>query len=233
MKPAICHTSDDIAQGVTLSNFRLVSKVDVKPFLEELDAIPDLWNLDTRRQDTVPVQRETETITLRRLKRIPPTANSFDGQLVQSDFDTLRHFPTLYQFLLDFAKAQSGELSRVMIVRLKPNSQVYEHYDAGQYYRIRDRYHLVLRSPEGSILTSDTEAARFREGELWWFNNKLVHEAFNESTESRVHVIFDILPKHRRWEMRWIHFKQRLLYGLPFLAFFIKKKVSVLSYGEK
>jgi hypothetical protein len=79
-----------------------------------------------------------------------------------------------------------------MIVRLKPFGQVYKHYDFGKYYDMRDRFHLVLQSKTGSLLTSGDEAQILKTGELWWFNNSLEHQAFNDSDEWRIHVIFDI-----------------------------------------
>ena len=36
-----------------------------------------------------------------------------------------------------------------------------------------------------------------REGELWWFDNRAVHEAFNDGDEDRIHLIFDLLPRAR------------------------------------
>ena len=68
------------------------------------------------------------------------------------------------------------------------------HVDAGAYYRIRDRFHLVLRSREGSPLTSGGETVVMREGELWAFDNKAEHDARNPIDEPRVHLIFDVLP---------------------------------------
>ena len=41
---------------------------------------------------------------------------------------------------------------------------------------------------------SGGETVRMQEGELWWFDNKAVHDAFNPSAEGRIHVIFDVLP---------------------------------------
>jgi aspartyl/asparaginyl beta-hydroxylase (cupin superfamily) len=66
--------------------------------------------------------------------------------------------------------------------------------DGGDYYRIRDRYHLVLVSAIGSPMACGDEEAVMREGELWWFDNKKPHEAFNRSDEGRIHLIFDLDP---------------------------------------
>ena len=75
-----------------------------------------------------------------------------------------------------------------------PHGWVRPHTDIGAYYRVRDRFHLVLRSRNGSPLTSAGETVVMREGELWAFDNKAEHEARNLTAEPRVHLIFDVLP---------------------------------------
>ena len=77
---------------------------------------------------------------------------------------------------------------------LLPGMRVFPHIDVGAYYRIRDRFHLVLKSPAGSPLTAERETVVMREGELWVFDNKVTHEAANRSEDLRVHLIFDVLP---------------------------------------
>ncbi len=39
-------------------------------------------------------------------------------------------------------------------------------------------------------------------GELWWFDNKQMHEARNDSDEDRIHFIFDLLPRDRPPDFR-------------------------------
>src|ERR1700722_19695592 len=85
-------------------------------------------------------------------------------------------------------------LSRVTIVRLTAESKVLRHIDEGSYFFLRDRFHLVLQSPAGSLLMSGGEEVRMREGELWWVDNKQFHEDRNESGDWRIHFIFDLLP---------------------------------------
>ena len=66
---------------------------------------------------------------------------------------------------------------------------------------MRDRYHLVLRSAAGSWLKAGDEEVRMREGELWWFDNKQMHEAMNDGDQDRIHMIFDLLPRARAQEV--------------------------------
>lgn len=177
-----------------MKNFRLIKQVDIAPLLAELHAKVDLFKVDTSRQTKVPEQRETETIYLR--SAVKPYPPGVEGRDVHESRRTKMYaeFPVITAWFESFVKEIGGDPGRATIVKLKPQGRVYRHFDRGEYYRIRDRYHLVLQSEAGSLLTSDDEQMRMREGELWWFDNKKFHEAFNLSKQPRIHMIFDVLP---------------------------------------
>jgi outer membrane protein assembly factor BamB/orotate phosphoribosyltransferase len=173
--------------------FKLIrSGIDVTPLLEEVHSREEAWLIDTGRQDKIRVQRDTNTILLRAAVHRP------DLHLNENQESRLtsvaKTFPRALAFMTEFAQEMSCHLSRATIVRLKPRSQVFRHIDEGSYYFLRDRFHLVLESSTGSVLSSGGEQVRMREGELWWFDNKQYHESYNESSDWRVHYIFDLLP---------------------------------------
>lgn len=179
-----------------LQHFRLINPaVDIQPLLDEIAANTDRWLQDTSRQDKVNVQRETNTIYLRSaVKPFPPGITSGNDVHASRRTRMAEQFPTVLGWAEQFAAAQSGELGRVTLVRLAPRGRVYPHIDHGDYYRVRDRYHLVLHSPTGSVLAAGGEWVRMHPGECWWFNNKEPHEAYNESDDWRIHLIFDVKP---------------------------------------
>lgn len=173
--------------------FRLIrSCIDIAPLLEEVRAQEQAWLIDTSRQDKIPAQRDTDTIFIRSQTRRPDLQVNENQESRFTDVSKL--FPRAVRFITDFANEMNAHLSRAAIVRLKPKSQVLRHIDTGSYYLIRDRFHLVLYSSAGSVLISGDEQVRMQEGELWWFNNKQYHEAYNESDKWRIHYIFDLLP---------------------------------------
>jgi outer membrane protein assembly factor BamB/orotate phosphoribosyltransferase len=173
--------------------FKLIrSSIDVAPLLEEIDSQHHAWLIETGRQDKIRVQRDTNTIFVRAAVPRPDLHINENQETRQTSVAKL--FPRALAFMAEFATEMNCHLSRATIVRLKPKSQVFRHIDQGSYYFLRDRFHLVLRSPAGSVLKSGGETVRMRQGELWWFDNKQYHESYNESDDWRIHYIFDILP---------------------------------------
>jgi outer membrane protein assembly factor BamB/orotate phosphoribosyltransferase len=173
--------------------FKLIrSGIDVAPLLEEIESQEQAWLMNTSRQEKIRVQRDTNAIFISGAVR-RPDLNANENQESKLT-EASRLFPRAIEFMAGIAADMNASLSRATIVRLKPHCQVPSHIDAGSYYFIRDRYHLVLNSPKGSIMLCGDEKVCMQEGELWWFNNKQYHEAANESDEWRVHYIFDLLP---------------------------------------
>lgn len=185
--------------------FKLVRDgIDPAPFLAEIAANQEAFEANRGRQEKIAVQRESLAIPLRGLK-----ASAIAGRkrrdVHESRWTTgSRQFPVARAFLKQSAHAMDSLLSRAKIVCLPPGHRVYPHIDRGEYYRLRNRYHLVLRS-SGSWMRAGDEELWMQAGELWWFDNKQEHEARNDSTSDRIHLIFDLLPCARAGEIAATH----------------------------
>jgi hypothetical protein len=177
-----------------MKNFQRIQQgLDVSAFTAELEQRPELWVAETRRQERVKVQRETQSIPLR-TGFVPP-----GSPIALEDSDDLMTsvyadaFPRIVDFTEDFAAARGGELGRAYLVRLRPQGRVYRHVDRGSYYARRHRYHVVLISHSAEMTCGD-ETVVMQEGDVWWFDNKQPHESHNPSEAWRVNLIFDVLP---------------------------------------
>ena len=180
---------------VVMANFVKIAQIATGPLLAELEAVPETWERDTSRQRKVRCQRHTRNIFLRTAKKpLPPGAKNANDVHESRVLRTAARFPRTLACCERIADGLGAELGRATLVALLPESKVYSHVDTGAYYRIRDRYHLVLRSRGGSPLTAGDDTVVMREGELWVFNNKVRHWANNPSSEPRIHLIFDVLP---------------------------------------
>ncbi len=182
--------------------FKLIDEgVDPNPFLDEIASVPDAWALSTGRQDKIAVQREALAIPLRGLKK-----SAINGRARRDVHETRwttgsKRFPFIRSYLEDVANRLDSLPSRAKVVCLPAGKRVYPHIDRGEYYRARNRYHLVLKSSTGSWLKTEDEEIRMKEGELWWFDNDRMHEAFNDGDQDRIHMIFDLLPRERADEI--------------------------------
>jgi hypothetical protein len=173
---------------------RLESGVDLAPILAEIERQPEAWLQQTGRQERSPAQRDTAAIPIRGLRKSRIHLRR-RRDVHESRFTGLScNFPAAVSFIRLVALERDAELGRTKIVRLNAGARVQPHIDRGAYYACRDRLHLVLKSPAGSLLRAGDEEVRMREGELWWFDNKEIHEAFNEADVERIHLIFDLLP---------------------------------------
>lgn len=185
-----------------MNHFKLLQAgIDTRPFLDEIVAVDGAWDQAPGRQEKIAVQREALSIPLRGLRK------SAIGTRKRRDVHESRwtggsvRFPMAGRFLQDIAASEDALLGRAKIVCLPAARRVYPHVDRGAYYAVRNRYHLVLRSSAGSWLRAGDEEVRMREGELWWFDNKQVHEANNDGDQDRIHLIFDMLPSARAAEV--------------------------------
>jgi pimeloyl-ACP methyl ester carboxylesterase len=169
--------------------------VDPKPFFDEIASVDDAWAASTGRQDKIAVQREALAIPLRGLRK------SAIGGRKRRDVHESRWTSGAAAFPSPAPSSPRSPRRSTAICRAPrssacpPGARVYPHIDRGEYYRLRNRYHLVLKSSAGSWLKAGDEEVRMREGELWWFDNDQPHEAHNDGDEDRIHMIFDLLPR--------------------------------------
>ena len=181
------------AERSALVNFQLIKPaVDPAPFLAEIIRLEDPWGIATGRQNKIKVQREACAIALRGLRKSAIGARARRDVHESRYTSTARLFPYTTAFLESFATEWGGELARAKIVCLPSGHRVYPHFDRGDYYAVRDRFHLVLQGQQGSWLKAGDETVEMRTGELWRFDNKALHEAFNGGPGDRIHFIFDL-----------------------------------------
>jgi hypothetical protein len=171
---------------------RIASGIDPRPFLDEIASVPAAWELNRGRQELIKVQEQARAIPIRGLRK-----SAIQGRerwdVHESRYTTTsKLFPYATAFLRSFSLEQGGELSRAKLVCLPAGHRVYPHIDRGEYYAVRDRFHLVLQSAPGAWLKAGGEQVELATGELWKFDNKQVHEAYNGSGADRIHFIFDL-----------------------------------------
>lgn len=167
---------------------RIESGVDVQPFLKEIEAM----RRSVAYRQVPPVHREAAHIGLRAPYKTRFTKNWYDGNVLRNKkrehYDL---FPYTTKWLEQFAESHNASLERVFIALLRPYGTIHRHFDGGFYFRVVDRYHLVLQS-EGTHVDVGGTVQVFHQGEVWWFNNSHFHQFSHTSDKERIHIIFDI-----------------------------------------
>jgi len=193
-----------------MKHFRLIQdNIDVQPYIDEIYAHWELFDSDSSRQNGIPVQRETKAVLLFGID----VGEVDRSQLDYAFLDTqARHgmpiqyrghetpestiLPISTQFIKDLILEMHGVPGRAVIARLKPDGKIDSHIDDGLYWLLRDLYHLVVKCGEkGTWFQAGEEEAYMRQGELWWFDPTVYHEAHNVSDETRIHFVIDILSR--------------------------------------
>jgi aspartyl/asparaginyl beta-hydroxylase len=184
-----------------MKHFKLIQDgIDTRPYLDEISANAELWSMDTSRQEKIVTQRETQAITLRshatqasidsRVRRAKPIGYRGQPSAMAS------RLPLISGYVDELVRSMDGKMGRVVMTNLRPHGTIHPHTDDGLYWLLRDRYHLVLKSVAGSHFKAGGEEVRMQQGQLWWFDPTVLHEAFNDSEEDRIHVIVDVLSPH-------------------------------------
>lgn len=176
-------------------HLKKIEDIDITRLLQELKSIaPYWWHIDTERKEQVLHHKHTWALVIRNRIYHERAYQPVDGvhESVPSEYASLCE--RTHACVLELAEKLDIGLGRVAVVKLDPYQQAYRHYDSEPYLRDRKRYHLVLAAGAHNILESGGEAVNARPGELWFFDNAVMHRAENRSPHSRVHIIFDGYP---------------------------------------
>lgn len=174
---------------------RLVEKFDVAPYKSQLDKLPYFWwQINNTRAQNISHHQHTRTILLRTTPNRTEEYVAHDGVHESLPTPYVAVLSSVHDLVLDFAKRHNYALGRVAVVKMRPRSQSYRDFDSEVYLRGRDRFHLVLQAGGGNMLSSGVESVEAKPGELWFFDNSVMHRAHNQADQERIHVIFDGYP---------------------------------------
>jgi len=174
-----------------MKNFRRIKKeLNLDAVREELHS-SDLWLDMDARPNRPKTYANTDRIQLRTNQIV--AGKSYHDIHETRDLSAWHALGATRQFVLDFLAEVGGELGHVRVTSLRGGHEIPAHVDIGEYCAIRDRYHLVVTAPQGTLFNAGDESIVMRENELWWFDNKQMHAVKNLGDAARIHVVFDIL----------------------------------------
>ena len=179
--------------------------IDVVPLLTAIKRRPELWREDTYLRDYPQGPfGDTETIMLRfpvkrvleqeeELRKVQAGEHPTIDQHECIDYPPYKLLHEARPLVMNLMSYAGGErLGRVMINSLRPGGRIFPHADTEAHADYYSRFHIVLQSQPGVSFRAGDETIRMQTGEIWWFNNKEVHEVINNSADDRIHIVADI-----------------------------------------
>ena len=90
-----------------------------------------------------------------------------------------------------------GEKDRVRFMEVKPNTNVFWHYDNNETIDDADksknaRLHLPIITSDKVELMLCNQIAKWQEGKLYYADFSFPHSIFNGSSINRIHLIIDV-----------------------------------------
>lgn len=164
---------------------------DISPILALLPELEEAWAEETWRQSLhFTPHRDSETIFLRR----QPGSRPRDVLHQLASVATRHHIGPLAEAIDAICSHVQGRPARAMLVRLLPRGKVTAHTDIGIYADATERFHLPIMTNEGAWLGADGERYHLDPGIVYALDKHVEHEAGNEGSEPRVHLIIDCFP---------------------------------------
>ena len=169
-------------------NFFKLGDYDVSSIHKEvMDNYSD-FDVDTRRQNEVAYHAQTKSYRLTQ-GVLGDAKDIFHTEGVEkTNFYDAR--PKCVEFLNQFVSDYGGEIHRASLVLLPPKAEVFSHIDAGTYYEGKDRLHITIQGEY--MMQVGTDVRKFKQGELWFFDNKKIHSTRNNTNIDRITMIFDV-----------------------------------------
>jgi hypothetical protein len=189
-----------------MNNFHFLAHgIDVNPLVMAIRRRPDLWQEDTflRHYPQGPFE-QMESIMLRFPEKVEGLSKEQieaykKNQLAGHDQYEAIDYPA-YKILHEarplvmnlMTRVQGERLGRVMINKIVPGGRIFAHADTPEQTRYYTRFHVVLHSLPGSVIKCGDEQINMVSGDVFWFNNSVVHEVTNNSADDRISMVVDI-----------------------------------------
>ena len=85
-------------------------------------------------------------------------------------------------------------MGKVTLIKLLDNKNVLPHRDYGDYLGFVRRFHIPIVTNKDVLFGIETTLQHMAVGECWEINNSKIHFVKNNSNETRIHLLIDIMP---------------------------------------
>lgn len=174
-----------------MKNIRIIKTgINVSKILKQLQQYPEDWNYQKNLENASVLDDKVYLSESGVLQLVIGTISSPDEYVFDSE--GCMPAPAYYRHTeaVGFLKRHFKDFRRCGFLSIPPGGKVGSHIDFGKYYLTKDRYHLSIQGRYR--YTVGDETAIIEPGTLFWFANKLNHEAENIGDNERITLVFDV-----------------------------------------
>lgn len=168
-------------------NFKMYGNIDVNNLKDNLNGLN--WDEHDIRQSLFEMHKETQTLEVMwdmesfQTDKIGKIHSNYDKLNMES---FLKKIKPIYEL-----NCGEGYFIRILFVKLKANSNITPHVDAGDSLTNCKRTHIPIITNSKVTFTIGGETKYLKEGEIWEIDNTKEHSVTNNSNIDRIHLLID------------------------------------------
>ena len=183
-----------------MRNFLDVGKADMGPLRLALKQKAHLWDQHPYRTRFEGTPFEGMNDIVLRYSR-PEKLQTNDPMALVNDTDLVTYpawheLPEAHPVIFDLMRRHKGiALGRVIIARLPVGHRIQPHADNYGDYAMRPeglRFHACVYALPGCAFACGEDQIQMTTDQVYWFNHREVHAAFNSSADERIHLLIDL-----------------------------------------
>lgn len=172
-------------------NYKFHGHFDVSKIKERLNAYSAEWFINSSRQDTYGVHKETNSVFLYDhpaiwsvLEPFTPTESNHDPIMKQLLASIIKELETVHD----------GKVGKCLFIKLPAEKSVGAHTDKMDYLGAVRRHHIAIQTNDDVLFFVNGESKNMKVGDCWEINNSLEHAVANNGKTDRIHLLVDIMP---------------------------------------
>lgn len=165
---------------------------DVAPLREQLTAHPDVWNRHTLRTQGFSPHRDVSDIWVRydAWERVAAGRSDPYAEHGSVWYPCIREIPAAWSLARKvFRRVHGKRLGGVLITRIPPGGEVKPHKDTGWHAGFYEKFAVQVASNEGQAFCFESDELRPMPGDLYTFQNHVLHWVTNPTPEERITMI--------------------------------------------
>ena len=175
--------------GQRTSFLKIGNAPDLIPLRAKVAALTESDWAQSDRHTQFNVHKETQSIQLLAddMSHTPPIKTAFYERFAAE-------IEPIFQALVS-RFGEHGLFIRVLLARLKAQSEIKPHVDKGYSLINCNRIHIPIITNDKVTFSVGGVSRSLKAGEIWEINNADVHSVINASQDARVHLIIDWTPR--------------------------------------